>query len=133
MRRERTSIMVNQIDTDKLTKLLYWKNVEAGSDARPEGEAMVVANTPEGLATVCHEGVGWWKNDDGKYLVGGYIGYSNPTYYITEEELLSCLSSEQTDLAEFINKFGDRLENNFDLWYNQVKNVSQDIAAFDFA
>jgi hypothetical protein len=129
----RKSIMVNKIDTDKLTKLLYWKNVEVGSDARPEGEAMVVVNTPKGLATICHEGVGWWKNDDDKYLVGGYIGYSNPTYYITEDELLSCLSSDEVDLAEFINKFGDRLETNFDLWYNQIKKVSQDVAAFDFA
>ena len=43
------------------------------------------------------------------------------------------LSSEEIDLAEFINKFGDRLEVNFDLWYEQVKDVSQDISAFDFA
>jgi hypothetical protein len=133
MRRERTSIMVNQIDTDKLTKLLYWKNVEVGSDTRPEGEAMVVVNTPEGLATVCHEGVGWNKNEEGKYLVSGWIGYSDIVYRITEQELLSCLSSEQVDLADFINRFGDRLESNFDIWYNQVKNTSQDIAAFDFA
>jgi hypothetical protein len=127
MRRERPSIMVNQIDTAKLTTLLYWKNVEVGSDARPEGEAMVVVNTPKGLATICNEGVGWWKNDEDKYLVGGYIGYSNPTYYITEDELLSCVSSEQVDLAEFIRSFGSRLEVNFDLWYNQVKDTDQSI------
>ena len=133
MKRQRPSIMVNQIDTESLTTLLYWKNVEAGSDVRPEGEAMVVVNTPEGLATVCHEGVGWFKNDDGKYLVSGWVGYNDIVYRITEKELLSCLSSEQVDLAEFINSFGGRLESNFDIWYNQVKNVSQDISAFDFA
>jgi hypothetical protein len=124
----RQSVMVNKIDTDKLSKLLYWKAVEVGSDARPEGESMVVVNTTKGLATVCHEGVGWWKNDDGKYLVGGWIGYSNPTYYITEDELLSCLSGEMVDLAEFINTFGSRLENNFSLWYNQVKDVPQNVS-----
>ena len=129
----RKSIMVNQIDTEALTTLMYWKNVEAGSDVRPEGEAMVVVNTPKGLATICNEGVGWWKDDNGKYLVSGYVGYSDVVYRITEKELLSCLSSKQIDLAEFINTFGARLENNFYLWYNQVKDVSQDISLFDFA
>jgi len=121
--------MVSQIDTAKLTTML---NAKADRDDLV-GEQMVVANTVKGLATVCSDGVGWWKNDDGKYLVGAWVRYSNPTFYLTEDELLSCLSSEQVDLAEFVQTFGSRLENNFDLWYNQVKNVSQDISAFDFA
>jgi hypothetical protein len=125
----RKSIMVNKIDTDKLTKLMYWKNVEVGSDSRPEGEAMVVVNTPKGLATICNEGVGWFKNDDGKYLVTGYMGYSDVVYRITEDELLSCVSSEQVDLAEFIRSFGSRLEVNFDLWYNQIKDTPQNVGA----
>jgi len=125
----RESVMVSQIDTAKLTTML---NAKADRDDLV-GEQMVVANTVKGLATVCSEGVGWWKNDDGKYLVGAWVRYSNPTFYLTEDELLSCLSSEQVDLAEFVQTFGSRLENNFDLWYNQVKNVSQDISAFDFA
>jgi hypothetical protein len=121
--------MVNKIDNRKLGDLLNAKTNR--SDL--EGETMVVANTDKGLATVCSEGVGWWKNDDGKYLVGAWVGYSNPTFYLTEDELLSCLSSEEVDLAKFINTFGDRLETNFDLWYEQVKDVSQDVSAFDFA
>ena len=125
----RESVMVSQIDTAKLTTML---NAKADRDDLV-GEQMVVANTVKGLATVCSDGVGWWKNDDGKYLVGAWVRYSNPTFYLTEDELLSCLSSEQVDLAEFVQTFGSRLENNFDLWYNQVKNVSQDISAFDFA
>jgi hypothetical protein len=125
----RKSVMVSQIDTDKLATLL---NTKMDRDDL-QGEQMVVANTVKGLATVCSEGVGWWKNDEGKYLVGAWVGYSNPTFYLSEDELLSCLSSEQVDLAEFISTFGSRLEVNFDLWYDQVKNVSQDISAFDFA
>jgi hypothetical protein len=125
----RKSVMISQIDTDKLATLL---NTRMDRDDL-QGEQMVVANTVKGLATVCSEGVGWWKNDEGKYLVGAWVGYSNPTFYLSEDELLSCLSSEQVDLAEFINTFGSRLEVNFDLWYDQVKNVSQDISAFDFA
>lgn len=129
MTRTRPSVMVNKIDNMKLGDLLNTKTDR--NDL--EGETMVVVNTPEGLATVCSEGVGWWKNDDGNYLVGAWVGYSNPTFYLSEDELLSCLSSEEIDLAEFIRSFGDRLENNFDLWYSQVKGVSQDISAFDFA
>src|SRR6056300_2039542 len=123
MTRTRPSVMVNKIDNMKLGDLLNTKTDR--NDL--EGETMVVVNTPEGLATVCSEGVGWWKNDDGNYLVGAWVGYSNPTFYLSEDELLSCLSSEEIDLAEFIRSFGDRLENNFDLWYSQVKGVSQDI------
>ena len=129
MKRERPSIMVNQLDTEKLTDLLYWKNVEAGSDSRPQGEGMVVVNTPEGLATVCREGVGWFKNEEGKYLVSGWIGYSDIVYRITEDELLSCLSNEQVDLADFINRFGARLESNFDIWYYEVKDTPQNVGA----
>jgi hypothetical protein len=129
MKRQRPSIMVNKIDNDKLTKVLISKR---GKDDI-EAESMVVVNTHKGLATICHEGVGWWKNDEEKYLTAGYVGFNNIVYYLTEDELLSCLSSEQVDLAEFINTFGDRLETNFDLWYSQVRKVSQDISAFDFA
>lgn len=130
MKRQRPSIMVNQIDTDKLGEILHQRAVDAGqSDVFPQGESMVVVNTAKGLATICHEGVGWWKNDDGKYLVGGWIGNSNPTYYITEDELLSCLSPEKVDLADFINTFGGRLETNFDLWYYEVKDTPQNVGA----
>ena len=123
MRQERFSVMVNQIDTDKLTTLL---NTKMDRDDL-QGEAMAIVNTPEGLATICHEGVGWFKNDDNEYLVGAYVGYNNPTFFLTEDELLSCVSSEQVDLADFINKFGDRLENNFSIWYNQVRNTPQEL------
>jgi hypothetical protein len=119
--------MVNKIDNDKLTKLLTSKR---GSDI--DAESMVVVNTPKGLATVCHEGVGWWKNDDNLHLVGGYVGYSDITYYITEDELLSCLSGEMVDLASFINTFGDRLENNYSLWYHQVKDTPQNVSGLAY-
>jgi hypothetical protein len=114
--------MVNQIDNEKLTNLLISKR---GKDDI-EAESMVVVNTPKGLATICHEGVGWWEGDEG-YLVAGYVGFNNIVYYINKDELLSCLSDEQTDLSHFINTFGDRLENNFDLWYYQVKNTPQEM------
>lgn len=128
----RPSIMVRQLDTTKLEKVIR-RGISASSTEQVAAERMLVVNTPTGLATICSEGVGWFKNDNDMYLVGFYQGYSNPSLHITENELLSCLSDTDVDMAEFINKFGDRLETNFDLWYDQIKNVSQDISAFDFA
>ena len=122
MKRERPSIMVNKIDNSKLTELLISKRGRNDIEA----ESMVVVNTPKGLATICTEGVGWWEGEKG-YLVGGYVGFNNITYYLTKDELLSVLSDEQTDLSQFINSFGDRLENNFDLWYHQVSKTPQEM------
>jgi hypothetical protein len=128
----RKSVMVRQLDLPKLEKVIR-RGISASSTEQVEAEPMLVVNTADGLATICREGVGWWKNDNDMYLVGFYQGYSNPSLHITENELLSCLSDTDVDMAEFINKFGDRLEVNYDLWYNQVKDVSQDIALVDFA
>tara|TARA_B110000483_G_scaffold61562_1_gene76555 strand:+ start:1931 stop:2320 length:390 start_codon:yes stop_codon:yes gene_type:complete len=128
----RKSVMVRQLDTTKLEKVIR-RGLNAFSTEKIEAERMLVVNTPKGLATICSEGVGWFKNDNDMYLVGFYQGYSNPSLHITEDELLSCLSDTDIDMAEFISSFGDRLEVNYDLWYNQVKDVSQDIALVDFA
>lgn len=124
--------MVRQLDLPKLEKVIR-RGLNASSTEQVQAEPMLVVNTAKGLATICSEGVGWWKNENDMYLVGFYQGYSNPSLHITENELLSCLSDTDVDMAEFINKFGDRLEVNYDLWYNQVKDVSQDIALVDFA
>ena len=124
--------MVRQLDTTKLEKVIR-RGISASSTEQVEAEPMLVVNTADGLATICREGVGWWKNDNDMYLVGFYQGYSNPSLHITENELLSCLSDTDIDMAEFISSFGDRLEVNYDLWYDQVKDVSQDIALVDFA
>jgi hypothetical protein len=128
----RKSVMVRQLDLPKLEKVIR-RGLNASSTEQVQAEPMLVVNTAKGLATICSEGVGWWKNENDMYLVGFYQGYSNPSLHITEDELLSCLSDTDVDMAEFINKFGDRLEVNYDLWYNQVKDVSQDIALVDFA
>jgi hypothetical protein len=128
----RKSVMVRQLDTTKLEKVIR-RGLNASSTEQVQAEPMLVVNTAKGLATICSEGVGWWKNENDMYLVGFYQGYSNPSLHITEDELLSCLSDTDIDMAEFINSFGDRLEVNYDLWYDQVKDVSQDIALVDFA
>jgi hypothetical protein len=119
----RKSIMVSRMDKTKATKIIQ---AMSGSDII-EAENMVVVNTRKGLATICTEGVGWFKNDEDKYLVGAWIDYSNPSFYFTEEQLLSCLSDEKVDLKDFINTFGDRLENNFSIWYSYISEKSQEL------
>jgi hypothetical protein len=122
----RQSILVNRLDGDKATALIRSQTVpNLAPDA--VAEDMVVINTPRGLATVCTEGVGWFANDDGEYLLGAFIGYHETSYMITEDELKSCILGEMIDLKDFINVFGDRLETNFTIWYNQAKSTPQDI------
>lgn len=125
-RNDRESILVNRLDGDKATALIRSKTTDT---LAPDtvAEDMVVINTTKGLTTVCTEGVGWWANDDGEHLLGAFIGYHETSYMITEDELKSCILGEMIDLKDFINVFGDRLENNFDLWYNKAKSVPQDI------
>ena len=38
---------------------------------------------------------------------------------------VSLISDEQIDLAEFVRMFGDRLENNFYIWYRYGYDFSQ--------
>ena len=121
-RNNRKSILVNRLDGDKATALIRSQTVpNLAPDA--VAEDMVVINTPRGLATVCTEGVGWFANDDGEYLLGAFIGYHETSYMITEDELKSCILGEMIDLKDFINVFGDRLETNFTIWYNTTQTL----------
>jgi len=79
---------------------------------------MVVVNGKDGIATVCCEGVGWTIDSNGLYTLMFLGTFSQSTVDVTLDELKSCFSTEQTDLANFIRVFGDRLESNFDLWHS---------------
>ena len=114
---ERKSVWVSKIDTDKATELLRSKDPEYDVKAQP----MAVINTAKGVATVCDEGVGWFANDEGKYMLLGYYGaFHEPSFMITAEELISIMSDEFIYLDEFVRSFGDRLETNYDIWYGQA-------------
>jgi hypothetical protein len=114
---ERKSVWVSKIDTDKATELLRSKDGEYDVKAQP----MAVINTAQGVATVCDEGVGWFANDEGKYMLLGYYGaFHEPSFMITAEELISIMSDEFIYLDEFIRMFGARLETNYDIWYGQA-------------
>ena len=110
---DRPSFMVTLLDRDKTTAFIRNKF----DNDRYVAEPMVVINGRKGLATVCTEGVGWYKDDSGYTILFDDINYIGMWTEISDEELASLISDEQTDLAEFVRMFGDRLENNFYIWY----------------
>jgi len=117
MARERKSVWTSKIDTDKASKLMQ----DHFNDPAIKAEAMAVINAERGVATVCDEGVGWFANDEGKFLLLGYVGqFGQATMYATADELSSIMSDEFIYLDEFVRSFGDRLETNYDIWYNQA-------------
>jgi len=122
MARERESVWVSKIDTNKASKLLQ----DHFQDPSIKAEEMAVVNGKRGVATVCNEGVGWFANDEGKFLLMGYYGaYGEVTMFATADELASIMSDEFIYLDEFVRSFGDRLEVNYDIWYNQAQGQSQ--------
>lgn len=124
----RNPIRVSQIDLEKAGAFFTQKARDSGdNDTVVEAEPFVVVSTAEGLATICSEGVGWWANEDGKYLLGGYIGaWGEPTYFVTAEELSSLISDEMIEFSDFVRSFGDRLEVNYSLWYDEIRGCFQE-------
>ena len=124
----RNKIRVSQIDLKKAGAFFTQKARDSGdNDTVVEAEPFVVVSTAKGLATICSEGVGWWANDDGKYLLGGYIGaFGEPTYYVTAEELESLISDKMIEFSDFVNTFGARLETNYSLWYDEIRGCFQE-------
>jgi len=117
MVRERKSVWTSKIDTDKATKLMQ----DHFNDPAIKAEEMAVINAESGVATVCNEGVGWFANDEGKFLLLGYVGqFGEVIMYATAEELISIMSDEFIYLDEFIRSFGGRLETNYSIWYEQA-------------
>ena len=124
----RNPIRVSKIDLEKAGAFFTQKARDSGdNDTVVEAEPFVVVSTAKGLATICSEGVGWWANDDGKYLLGGYIGaFGEPTYYVTAEELESLISDEMIEFSDFVRSFGARLETNYSLWYDEIRGCFQE-------
>lgn len=114
---ERKSVWVSKIDVDKASKLMQ----DHFKDPAIKAEEMAVVNAKDGVATVCSEGVGWFANDEGKFLLLGFYGaYGEATMYATPEQLISIMSDEFIYLDEFVRSFGARLETNYSIWYEQA-------------
>ena len=118
---DRPSFMVTLLDRDKTTALIRNKF----DNDRYVAERMVIVNGNKGVATVCTEGVGWYKDDKGYTILFDDINSFGMWTEISDDELVSLISDEQIDLAEFVRMFGDRLENNFYIWYRYGYDFSQ--------
>ena len=126
--------MVSVLDKEKATALIHevirrdHPNVEEEALARYEAQPMAVVTGKDGIAVICTEGVGWVADKDGLLPINFYYQQWQENYFnVTPEEILSCLSDEQIDLADFIRAFGDRLENNFYIWYGYAKSYDQNL------
>lgn len=119
-KRERPSLMVATIDRDKATAIIKERFKEYNTE-NIVAQPMAVVNTKDGLATICTEGVGWTIDSNQNYCLLYFNQMSDGYIDITAQQLASIISDEMVDLATFIRTFGDRLENNFDLWYYRAK------------
>lgn len=122
-----TGRMIRLLDSEKLRKLVM-TTLEA--DGLPtegvEVERIAVVRTKNGkVATLCSEGVGWETNSDGTLPVIVWSGWSMDYVYLPESYIVSCVSDEVVDLAEFVRVFGGRLENNFHIWLNATAGIDQ--------
>ena len=91
----------------------------------------VVVNTPKGLAVVCYEGVGWFS-DNGTYKILVGDEWNDWTKDITEEQLLSVISDEETTLHKLIDPYNDRTRSNLWIWENKIKDTPQNVVGSDY-
>jgi hypothetical protein len=132
MARERErGTMLDLIDTQKLQEIcrgifnLQYGEESAGKNQLTIWKDIAIARDGKAKETyydrdtvlICSEGVGWTVEERGLILVptgdsGGIC--------VSGEVLQSLKTGEQIDLADHIRTFGDRLENNFDLWHHRL-------------
>ena len=123
-----TGRMIRLLDSDKLTELVCAVLEASGrSTDDVKVERLALVRTKGGkVATLCSEGVGWETNDDtGSLPIIVWHGWQQDYVYLPEAHVVSCVSDEVVDLAEFVRVFGGRLENNFHIWLNATAGVEQ--------
>ena len=81
-------------------------------------------------ALVCSEGVGWEQDEYRTIEVPTNVGngWLNGRVHISIDVILSCVSSRQKDIAEYVRVFGDRLDNNVSIWQNQMHRLVREEA-----
>jgi hypothetical protein len=111
---------VKMIDTEKAKSVLGLNKEEHW--VAPS----VVVNTRKGLAIVCYEGVGWFS-DNGVYKILVGDEWNDWVRDITEEQLLSIISNEETTLHKLIDPHNDRTRGNLYTWENTIEGYDQNV------
>lgn len=98
--------------------LTVWPDLVAGYDkAKPD------YLEKRNIVLICSEGVGWECNSWGRINVPLYSDKEqwNDSYIEVSTKVVNKFVTEETvDLADHVRVFGDRLENNFDIWAYQL-------------
>ena len=123
-----TGRMIRLLDTEKLKKLvLTTLEADGISTDKVEVEQMAIVRTKhDEVAVLCTEGVGWTTSkESGTLPIMTWADWHQNYVYLPEAYVLSCVSDEVVDLADFVRVFGARLENNFHIWLNATAGVEQ--------
>jgi hypothetical protein len=124
----RKSLLVSTLDTARATELVQkvlGRDFPEGDFSRYKAQPMAVVNTEKGLATICTEGVGWHADSNGLYTIGYFRDFGEGWIDVTLSDVVSCISKEQVDLAQFIRNHNDRLQMNYELWFWSASKIPQ--------
>ena len=116
----------------RLIRLLDQEKVKAFLEAKfPDLPVRVgqyaIAVGKDGAAIVGTEGVGYFADNDGNYPIHFLLDWGHTYIDVSGADLASLLSRETIDIADLVRVFGDRLENNFFLWYHYTSGHNQTI------
>lgn len=118
-------IFIQLLDVEKATAYLR-KNFWEDAPETFKADGMAIVNGENGLATLCSEGVGWFKDENGMIPINFWMANSSGYYDIPAEDLPSLIHETNfIDLADFIRNYNDRLENNFYQWKHYAKGYEQ--------
>ncbi len=115
--------MVRALDQEKVLTFLKAKFPELPVSV----DKYAIAVGEKGAAIVGTEGVGYFADENGKYPIHFQLDWGWQYLDVSGDELASLLSRETIDLADLVRVFGDRLDNNFYLWYNYTEGHNQTI------
>jgi len=83
-------------------------------------------------ALICTEGVGWVQDEYGCIEVPtniGPMGMWNGRVFVSVDVIKQYLVREETDIADYVRVFGDRLDNNCFLWQSKMSVPSDMVIA----
>jgi hypothetical protein len=111
------------LDQEKVQAFLETKFPDL--PVRVDKYAMLVGK--DGAAIVGTEGVGYFADENNCYPIHFTLDWGYQYVDVSGEDMCGLLSNETIDLADLIRVFGDRLENNFAIWYNYTEGWEQTI------
>lgn len=119
-----TGASVTVLDVEQLNKALAEHFPVEGDEQPLKAYPQVLAlkhGTDDQWAVICEEGVGW-EVVDGEVGVLVHAGmFIMDTIRLPIDAVLAAAEeSTEVELADSIRRFGDRLETNFNIWYQFV-------------